>query len=380
MATKLQCEICGGKLVGKPGGIFECENCGTEYTTEWAKAKIQEITGTVKVEGTVEVTGKVQVEGGTVQVDTSANRDALLKRAFLMLEDSQWEKASELFDQVLNLDPECGEAYLGKLMTELCVNRPEQLKDCSEPFGNLVSYQRAVRYGNSAVKSEVSSCLTAIQDRLREDKTRLEKELEDIDTMAENYQKRIEASKKQRASDQTEINNQIAKAKFEIDRLTEEKKKVGLFKVQEKNELAYRIKEKEKQVVQLNDKRERIIANNNRECLDLGNQLYAFRCNSKVKAIRARQRLNVIDYLLANGSSINKKMTVGEQFVGTVTEIREFGAFMRIKPNVIGLLHISRITKERIEDVGDVLNVGDQVLVRIFDIDPKTGKIGLTCL
>ena len=63
MAAKLECEICGGKLVGKPGGIFECESCGMEYSTEWAKAKIQEIKGTVKVEGTVEVTGKVQLDG-----------------------------------------------------------------------------------------------------------------------------------------------------------------------------------------------------------------------------------------------------------------------------------------------------------------------------
>ena len=39
----LQCEICGGKLVGKPGGLFECEYCGMEYNTDWAKAKIQEI-------------------------------------------------------------------------------------------------------------------------------------------------------------------------------------------------------------------------------------------------------------------------------------------------------------------------------------------------
>ena len=45
MAAKLQCEICGGKLIGKPGGIFECDSCGVEYSTEWAKEKIQEITG-----------------------------------------------------------------------------------------------------------------------------------------------------------------------------------------------------------------------------------------------------------------------------------------------------------------------------------------------
>ena len=80
----LQCEICGGKLIGKPGGVFECDSCGMEYSTEWAKAKIQEIRGTVQVEGTVEVTGTVKVEGG-------ANKESLLKRGYLLLEDSDWK-------------------------------------------------------------------------------------------------------------------------------------------------------------------------------------------------------------------------------------------------------------------------------------------------
>lgn len=118
MAAKLQCEICGGKLIGKPGGIFECDSCGMEYSTAWAKEKIQEITGTVKVEGTVEVTGKVQVVGGTVQVDSSASKEALLRRGELALEDRNWNKAKKLFDQVLNIEAECSEAYLGLAMAE----------------------------------------------------------------------------------------------------------------------------------------------------------------------------------------------------------------------------------------------------------------------
>ena len=105
MAAKLECEICGGKLVGKPGGVFECDSCGMEYSTEWAKQKIQEIKGTVKVEGTVEVTGKVQVEG-------TSSRDSLLKRAKMCCADKDWGKAKELLEQVLNADPECAEAYL----------------------------------------------------------------------------------------------------------------------------------------------------------------------------------------------------------------------------------------------------------------------------
>ena len=117
MAAKLQCEICGGKLVGKPGGIFECESCGTEYSTEWAKAKIQEIQGTVKVEGTVDVKGTVQVEG-PVKVEGAASAQSLIKRGNLALEDGKWNDARKYFDEALNADPENAEAYLGLVMAK----------------------------------------------------------------------------------------------------------------------------------------------------------------------------------------------------------------------------------------------------------------------
>lgn len=129
MAAKLECEICGGKLIGKPGGIFECDSCGVEYSTEWAKAKIQEIKGTVKVEGTVEVTGKVQVEGGTVQVEGAATKESLLKRAEMCCAEEDWEKATELIEQVLNIDPECGEAYLLEVMAEEWLESQEKLHE-----------------------------------------------------------------------------------------------------------------------------------------------------------------------------------------------------------------------------------------------------------
>ena len=111
MAAKLQCEICGGKLIGRPGGIFECDSCGMEYDTAWAKQKIQEITGTVKVEGKVEVTG-------TVKLDSSANEETFLQRGYLALEDSNWEKAKDFFNQALNYNAKNAEAYLGLAMAD----------------------------------------------------------------------------------------------------------------------------------------------------------------------------------------------------------------------------------------------------------------------
>ena len=105
----LQCEICGGKLMGRPGGIFECDSCGMEYDTAWAKAKIQEIKGTVKVEGTVEVTGTVKVEGGI-------SVDSMLQRGFMELKKRNWKEAENYFERALDIQPECSKAYLGKLM------------------------------------------------------------------------------------------------------------------------------------------------------------------------------------------------------------------------------------------------------------------------
>ena len=151
MAAKLQCEICGGKLIGKPGGIFECDSCGVEYSTEWAKMKIQEIRGTVTVEGTVEVTGKVQVDG-PVKVDSSANKEALLQRGVLALEVKDWKKATKYFDQALNMDAKCGEGYLGLAMAENeCCNREafaSKYTVAESKLRHTTNITRAKQYGS----------------------------------------------------------------------------------------------------------------------------------------------------------------------------------------------------------------------------------------
>ncbi len=75
---------------------------------------------------------------------------------------------------------------------------------------------------------------------------------------------------------------------------------------------------------------------------------------------------------------IVKEIEVGDVYLGTVVGIKEFGAFINLKPGTDGLLHISRIANKRVEKVEDVLSMGEQVLVRVIDIDPKSGKISLT--
>lgn len=73
---------------------------------------------------------------------------------------------------------------------------------------------------------------------------------------------------------------------------------------------------------------------------------------------------------------IVREYEVGEEFEGTVVKIMEndkgqFGASVKIASNKEGMIHISKLSKERVEKVTDVVNVGDQVKVRIIKIDEK---------
>ncbi|MBQ7640791.1 MAG: polyribonucleotide nucleotidyltransferase [Bacteroidales bacterium] len=69
---------------------------------------------------------------------------------------------------------------------------------------------------------------------------------------------------------------------------------------------------------------------------------------------------------------------VGEVYHGKVVSILEFGAFVEILPGKEGLLHISELDWAKTEKVEDILNVGDEVDVKLLEIDAKTGKMRLS--
>jgi len=73
-----------------------------------------------------------------------------------------------------------------------------------------------------------------------------------------------------------------------------------------------------------------------------------------------------------------KEPEVGEVYEGTVTGIKDFGAFVEILPGKEGLLHISEMDNRRVARVEDVLNLGDKVTVKIKGLDEKSGKISLS--
>ncbi len=71
-----------------------------------------------------------------------------------------------------------------------------------------------------------------------------------------------------------------------------------------------------------------------------------------------------------------KEVEVGETYDGEVKRIMNFGAFIEVLPGKEGLLHISKMAKGRVEKVEDVMNIGDHVRVKVYEIDSQ-GRINL---
>ena len=74
-----------------------------------------------------------------------------------------------------------------------------------------------------------------------------------------------------------------------------------------------------------------------------------------------------IDTVLA----ITAEAEIGKLYQGKVVRIADFGAFVNIMPGTDGLVHISQIVAERVNNVRDFLNEGDDVVVKVLDIDNR---------
>jgi len=86
-----------------------------------------------------------------------------------------------------------------------------------------------------------------------------------------------------------------------------------------------------------------------------------------------------VDQVKLNIEMIAKELEVGEKYLGTVVKTTNFGAFVELRPGKDGLIHISKLSKSRIDRVEDVVNVGDKIEVEIAEID-DLGRVNLRVL
>ena len=121
----------------------------------------------------------------------SSNAQQLLKRGYLALEDGEWNNADKFFEEALNQDAECAEAYLGKLMADLQVRGPTALRDQEKPFDHYGNYQKAIRFGSDALRAELTGYNDAVAARMKRiERERLEQE-------ARQQQERLEQEARQ---------------------------------------------------------------------------------------------------------------------------------------------------------------------------------------
>jgi polyribonucleotide nucleotidyltransferase len=75
--------------------------------------------------------------------------------------------------------------------------------------------------------------------------------------------------------------------------------------------------------------------------------------------------------------ALTKEVKIGETYLGTVTRLMNFGAFVAFLPGKEGLVHISQLAPQRVEKVEDVVKIGDQIMVKVMEVDSQ-GRVNLS--
>lgn len=114
------------------------------------------------------------VQQAAVSNPAAATVQSLLKRAFMFLEDGEWGSANKYAEKVLDIDPENGEAYLAKAMSDLKKRSRSSMNDVSGIALNA-NIQKALRFGSDSLRSEINGYIAstkAADDRRKAEKER----------------------------------------------------------------------------------------------------------------------------------------------------------------------------------------------------------------
>lgn len=178
----------------------------------------------------------------------STNTDALLKRAFMFLEEGNWAEADAYCERVLDEDPENANAYLGKLMAELMVNYKENLSDYNYDFSYSSNYEKVMRFGDDILKAQLNEYIKTIQIRKEEEK------------IEKTYQQALmimnSAYKKNEFLNAVEIFKSLGDYKDSQDRINTCLARVENIKVREEKELYERRIKEEKERIERERKEE----------------------------------------------------------------------------------------------------------------------------
>ncbi len=136
------------------------ESCTIHLNITWAVEYFRRIFVTKKGAGP---NGSNMQQGGVARV--SGDPKVLLERAFMFLEDGDWDKADIYCESVLDQNPKCAEAYLGKLMAELRIPTQDELKENPNPLAELDNYKKALRFADDSLRTVLTEADEYIHQR-----------------------------------------------------------------------------------------------------------------------------------------------------------------------------------------------------------------------
>ena len=112
-----------------------------------------------------------------LQPKTVAETEPLLRRLFMLLEDGDFNTAQSYCERILDMDPECGKAYLGKLMIEYGIRNIHEFANCTQSPTYNANYQKVLKYADRDTVAIVKQYVEECQEKLR------------YQTLETNYQK-----------------------------------------------------------------------------------------------------------------------------------------------------------------------------------------------
>lgn len=127
----------------------------------WDRTKLQELV--------------IQAES---MAQSLSNEDALLRRGFMALEDEEWRKADGFFEQAINLNAECGDAYLGKVLTAVQVSSLEELREKTIRLDTYKDFSRALQFSSGNKLQVLREVNELLQKRWQEEECRRKDEIE----------------------------------------------------------------------------------------------------------------------------------------------------------------------------------------------------------
>lgn len=139
--SALTCDICGGKLIMQTGALVKCESCGMEYTKERMQEKVQEIKGTVKVDGPIET------------IKGEAEKERLLKNAETFIQIKDFDKSKSLYLEVTKQYPEDYRGWFGLLTfyCKYCSNIPSRYTNYNQSEDHDDLYHKICKCANTIV-------------------------------------------------------------------------------------------------------------------------------------------------------------------------------------------------------------------------------------